>query len=187
MKKKYVYIISLSFLLIIGTFAIILFSTRIINKRIARNNYQSLNNNEIIIQSNAKEEKISPGALMIFKIYYKKCGHTITQQENVKKDLVNLNEEEFKKIYRDWNIQEFSNKKIVLSKEIDDECNEHFLVKSNDGLINIYKIESDGNISIIEKTEIEIKYLSDNDQKDLEEGVTLVGKQQLNGYIENFE
>ena len=187
MKKKYVFIISLAILLMVGTFTIILFSTNIFTKKIGKKDNFNNISNEQVLQSNAKEEKISPGAMLVFTKYYKKCNHKIIEKQMVDKDLINLSEEEFKKLYKDWKIEKFTNKEIELYKEFDGECEEHYLVKSEDGNINIYKIKENGELFLIEKTEIETKYLSDEDIKNLEDGVTLWGNQELNAYIEDFE
>ena len=42
-------------------------------------------------------------------------------------------------------------------------------------------------MEVVEKTEIAVKYLSLEDINELENGVVLYGKENLNSYIENFE
>ena len=53
--------------------------------------------------------------------------------------------------------------------------------------MSIYKINSDDSQNLLEKTDIAVKYLSPDDISELEAGVTLYGKEDLNAFIENFE
>ena len=143
--------------------------------------------NKETIETNVSEEKISPNASIIFEKYYKGCSHTIRVRENVTEKMVNMNEDEFKKLYSDWKIIKFDSNEIELYKEFAGECNEHYLVKENNGFVSIYKINGNGDIKLLKNTEISTSYLSEADVKNLQEGVKLVGKEELNAYLENFE
>ena len=63
-----------------------------------------------------------------------------------------------------------------MQKDFNGSCNEHFLVKSNDGYVCIYNIKDDNSIELKEKTDIAVKYLSLVDMNELENGVTLLVK-----------
>lgn len=143
--------------------------------------------NEIISTNTTETTKISPNAIIIFNKYYKSCKHTIIERESITEDMVNLNQTEFKKLYSDWEIEKFSSTEITLYKEYDGECGEHYLVKENNGYISIYKVLSNNDLQLIEDTQISTNCLPDMDVKGLKEGVSLVGKDELNAYIENFE
>lgn len=152
--------------------------------------YAKVNENvtNTIIETNSKNgEKISPNAIIIFNKYYKKCRHLIKTRENVSEEMVNINEEEFQKLYSDWEIKQFNNDEIILYKEFEGECGEHYVLKENNGFISIYRIESNGDLVLIEKTEIATQYLPQVDLDKLKEGITLTGKEELNSYIEDFE
>lgn len=152
--------------------------------------YAKVNENiaKTIIETNSKNgEKISPNAIIIFNKYYKKCGHLIKTRENVSEEMVNINEEEFQELYSDWEIKQFNKDEIILYKEFEGECGEHYLLKENNGFISIYRIESNGDIVLIEETEISTQYLPQVDLDKLKEGITLTGKEELNSYIEDFE
>ena len=104
-----------------------------------------------------------------------------------KKDLVNLTKDELANVYSDWQINRFTSSEIELYKEFDGSCGEHYLVKSTNGYITIYLLKSDDSTELKETTDIAVKYLSLEDMNELENGVTLYGKDSLNAYIENFE
>ena len=88
-----------------------------------------------IIQTSVNDIKVSPNASIILKKHYKNCGHTTKDYAAVPEELVNKTEEEVKNIYSDWRLQGFSPNEIVLYKEVDGICNEHYLVKEIDGVI----------------------------------------------------
>ena len=65
--------------------------------------------------------------------------------------------------------------------------NTHFLVKDVDGYITIYYIDDSGEEILYNETEISTEYLSVTDLDDLEIGIEVVGYEELNKLIENFE
>ena len=151
-------------------------------------NIQKIQNSETIQTTSSEETKISPNAIITFFKHYNGCGHTVKVTENVQYNEVNMSKADFSASYRDWTINKFTSSEIELSKNFDGNCGEHFFVKSSDsGYINIYNINDDGSLDLIEETAISIKYLSDTDIDELETGVALYGKNSLNSYIENFE
>ena len=90
--------------------------------------------------------------------------------------------------YPNWEIKEFSKERVVLYKEEQGFCNEHYLVKDVDGLVTIYNMDNNDKANnLVEITEIETKYLTENDQENLKEGIKVYTKQKLNKLIEDFE
>ncbi|MBR0350719.1 MAG: BofC C-terminal domain-containing protein [Clostridia bacterium] len=64
---------------------------------------------------------------------------------------------------------------------------EQFILKEVEGKIVIYTIEKNGEEKLFEKTEISTEYLPKKDRLELEQGIKLQGKEELNQFIENFE
>lgn len=142
---------------------------------------------EEMLQASTKQEKISPNCFITFKVKYKKCGHITSNCEKVKHNLVNKTKEELQKEYSDWNVEEYSDNNIVLSKNDEGYCGEHYLVQDKDGRVAIYRILEDGTKQNFEETEISTEYLSDSDKIQIKEGIRVNGKQNLNQLIEDFE
>lgn len=200
-KYKYAIWITIISAIIIGVMTFIIYNlnktapskeSKEQNIQVNQMNMQYLNTNqqeknETIKTSSIEETKISPNAIIIFNKYYKECQHTITKREDITNDMVNLTKSEFQKLYSDWKITSFENNKIELYKEFDGECGEHYLVKENNGYISIYKTDLSGNITLIKNTEISTNCLPDVDIEKLKSGVSLIGKEELNSYLENFE
>ena len=141
--------------------------------------------NEVKVSS--AETRVSPNAELIIKTYYKGCGHTSEETRNVPNDMVNRNQEEVENIYPDYKLESFSNNKIVLNKEEDGQCNEHYILRDENSNIMIYKIFSDGTEELYQNTGISTEYLPETDRISLRDGIKVFGKENLNSMIEDFE
>ncbi len=139
------------------------------------------------IATNSQEEKISPNCLLILKKYYDECNHTINEYVDVPQDLVNGTEEDLKKEYPYWQIEKYSNNEIILYKEFNSNCGQHFVLREDEGKITVYKINENNEEEIYEKTEISVEYLSETDKSKISEGIKVNGIEELNQLLEDFE
>lgn len=152
------------------------------------NNSNSINSdNQNVIETNVKEVRISPNAFITFKETYEVCGHTKVDFVEVPEDFVNLSEEELKDKYSDWNIEKFTDTDIILSKDFEGSCDEHFIVKDVNGVVTVFKIKEDGTEEEYQTTDIATEYLTDTDKIEMENGIRVNGKQNLNQLIEDYE
>lgn len=149
------------------------------------NNVSSDNQN--VVETNVKEVRISPNAFITFKETYEGCGHTKVDFVEVPEDFVNLSEEELKDKYSDWNIEKFTDTDIILSKDFEGSCDEHFIVKDVNGVVTVFKIKEDGTEEEYQTTDIATEYLTDTDKLEMEKGIRVNGKQNLNQLIEDYE
>ena len=91
------------------------------------------------------------------------------------------------RFYSDWKIEGYSPNEIVIYKEYDGICGDHYIVKEHNGVIGIYKLDSVGNEIFVEDTELQIQYLPEIDIIKLKEGITALGQAELNSVLEDFE
>ena len=133
------------------------------------------------------EEKLSANAILILKKYYDKCEHTINEYVELPQELVNMTEKEVQAEYPDWEVIGFEKGKLTLYKELEDVCGEHFKLKIEDGKVVIYIVNSNGTESIYEKTNISSEYLTETDLLNMQDGLEIYGKEELNQIIEDFE
>lgn len=140
-----------------------------------------------IIETNSDDEKISPNCILTIQKYYKKCNHIVKKYEDISEELVNRGIKEIKDKYPEYDIIKYSSNDIVLYRELEDECGEHFLIKESDGKICIYKIDLNGNECLYEKTEIGTEYLTETDKIEIEKGIYVYSLEELNQLIENYE
>ena len=90
-------------------------------------------------------------------------------------------------MYPDFTIEEFSETNIVLQKQEEGRCDEHFVVKEENSNIMIYKENQEGIEELYQNTGISTEYLPETDKINLRDGVKVFGIENLNAFIENFE
>lgn len=139
------------------------------------------------IETDSQEEKISPNCLLILKKYYEECNHTINEYVDVSYDLVNGTKDDLQKAYPYWQIEKFSSNQIILYKEFNSNCGQHFVLKEDEGKITVYKINENNEEEVYEKTEISVEYLSETDKNKINEGIRVNGIEELNQLLEDFE
>ena len=149
--------------------------------------YENNENDIDEIKVSETETKVSPNAELVIKKYYKECGHTTEEKRNVANDMVNKTQEEIEKLYPDYKVESFFNNKIVLIKEEEGQCDEHYIVRDENSNIMIYKILSDGKEEIYQNTGISTEYLPETDKISLRDGIKVFGRENLNSIIEDFE
>lgn len=144
--------------------------------------------NEIqIIETASTQIKTSPNCLFVFETYYKDCKHTITEKIDIPKECVNQTEEELQEKYKDFKIKEFTSTEVTFYEEKEGICNEHYIIKDNNGYVAIYTVDSFGKETLKETTEIVTSYLPETDRAKLKEGIQAIGKEELNARIEDYE
>lgn len=134
-----------------------------------------------------EQEKVSANAILVLKKYYAKCEHTINEYVELPKEIVNMTEEEVKKQYPEWEVIGFSSDKVTLYKEFDDVCGEHFKLKVEDGKVVVYMVNKEGTESLYQRTNISSEYLTETDLINMQDGLEIYGKEELNKIIEDFE
>lgn len=153
-------------------------------KNIKKENKQEQNE---LVATSVSNMKISPNASVTEKRYYKKCDHLIREVKDIPIGLVNKGEEEVKSYYSDWKVEKCSNNEVVVYKEYEGICDEHYVVKDNNGVLGIY-IENDENIQEWqEDTSIETGYLPEKDIEEFKVGVKVEGKTNLYNFLEDYE
>ena len=143
--------------------------------------------NDITINTDSEEEKVSPNATLILKKHYKECDHTIKEYAEIPEEFVNLTKSEIEKEYPEWEVEKFTPLDIILIKEEEGFCNEHFILKEEQGVIIVYKIDKQGEESLYDTTGISVEYLTESDKLELKNGIKVYGKEELNSMLENYE
>ena len=163
--------------------------TALVENSIIKSN--NINTNSIIentvVQTSAREIKILPSTNLALKKIYKDCNHVSFEFVDLPNELINKNKEEVEELYGDWNVEQFVENKVVLSKEVEGICEEHFLLTLGEKFIEIYKFTDENNKVLYSTTDISKEYLTEQDILKLENGVRVYGKDKLNSAIEDFE
>ena len=149
------------------------------------------NENDIIenetLEAAAQEEKTTPNTVLVLKKYYTKCEHTITNKATIPEEMVNLTKEEIESKYKEWNLEKFSKDEIVLRKDFEEFCNEHYYLKEENGYVNIYSVDEEGKFTLKEENVLSCEYLTETDRIELKNGIQINTKEELNKILEDFE
>lgn len=120
----------------------------------------------------------------------------IGENKNVKNENIsnNIKNEEVQNIVNisSNDINENKLKEQNISNEIStqnnvSDNNTHYLIKSENGYINIYYLDEENREYLYKKTTISVNYLSEQDIDDLSIGIEVIGIENLNETLENFE
>lgn len=139
------------------------------------------------VEATSSEEKISPNCKLILKRYYKECEHLINEYIDVPESLVNKTRKEFEEQYKNWEIDKFTSTEIIIYREFESNCGQHYVLRNNEGKISIYKIDDNNEEKLLENTEISVEYLTEKDKVEIQNGIRVNGKEELNKRLEDFE
>lgn len=141
-----------------------------------------------VIQTISSEIKTTPNTEIVYETLYSDCNHVETVTQEIEDDDVNKDEEYFNNKYGDeWDIVSFSENKVELYKEKNEICNKHYVLKEKDGYIAVYNLDASGNQNLKEITDVYVSYLPDEDKALLEKGINVIGDNELEKTIADFE
>ena len=141
---------------------------------------------ETVVSTSQEDDKVTPNTILVLERFYERCGYTVIQETVMPYDVVNMTKEQMEEKYADWTIREFNLKEVVMYKVIDDRCDEHYVLKEDDGYIDIYNENEDGTLEIAELTDISTEYLAEPDIEKLNEGIKVHGKVELEKILEDY-
>ena len=90
------------------------------------------------------------------------------------------------KRYSGWKVKNFSSDGFTLFRIIEANCDDHYVIKEADGYLAVYADITDDISNLVEKTDILVDTLREEDKVDLEEGIRIYGKGELSSLIEDF-
>ena len=148
---------------------------------------KEIGNKDDEVEVNSTTEKVSPNAFLIIKKEYNECGHTTEDDVEIPSEMVNKTQEEIEQMYKDFKVESFSPNEVVLYKNVNGKCGEHYTVKDENGKVVVYNTKEKGEEVLYEETSISTEYLTENDVENIKKGIEIYGKQNLNSFIEDFE
>ena len=159
------------------------------NLKLQQNSENKINiDNTNTLETINQEIKILPSTKLGIRKKFKTWSHTSFEFVELPEELINKTEDEIKQLYPDWNIDEFHENKVILSKEFDGICDEHFFMTLGNEYIEIYRLLDEKNTKVLyQSTDINTKYLTKEDIEKLKKGIYIYGKDILNSAIEDFE
>lgn len=84
-------------------------------------------------------------------------------------------------------IMEFSSEKVVMLKELPTWPPNYYVVKEDEGVINTYYTDSQGNPNFLKTSELELEQIPAEDQADLRKGLAFKTLQQIDLMLEEYD
>lgn len=117
---------------------------------------------------------INEATQILKKMTYTKNGALFSKEVNEKatSDILGMDKATAEKYFklRGYNLLEFTDKKVTISKDIDSWPPGCFVVKANNDIISVYEVDESGNLKLKENTELKLESLPEEDRKELEIG-----------------
>ena len=154
---------------------------------VKENDLKNSTNSNFVETSSKEKTTVSPSAKIEMTQYYEECGHVVKDEYKVPSSIVNMSEEKVKEYYNGWDVQFFSSDSIKLYKIKEGICNEHYVIRDVDGYVNVFVLNKSGEEILFRATDIMCKYLSENDKESLKNGISVVGKSNMETTLEDFE
>jgi len=160
----------------------------LINPAPRKNVYEEVNADSSIDQqiNMLGIDHIIPITQLIFKTYYKSCGHTKEKAVQSSSDEVNMNEQQLKEKYSGWIVSGFSPPIVEFSRTIEAYCPNHYIIGVDNGFIAIFVYNEDGQKIMQEKTDISVNTLTPGDQQALKGGIVVDTEEQMEQTLEGF-
>lgn len=131
---------------------------------------------------------------IFYRIVNRKAEEIISLNETTQ-NLVEISEksEQNEDAVTDECLDEWDDYNEYMSERIEQASNNvseketHYLLKDVYGYIEIYYIDENNNEYLYKKTDISTDYLTEEDRDDLQVGIEVVGIEELNKMLEDFE
>lgn len=132
--------------------------------------------------------KISEETRLIFQKYYLGCGHSQIEERNALGSELGLSLDEIMVKFDQWEISQYTDKELVLKREIDDFCPEHFILRDRAGMLILYMPPREGKDNrTIEETQIFTNTLPPDIQNEVQRGLVLDSLEDVEHFLENLE
>ncbi len=100
--------------------------------------------------------------------------------------LIGMNEHDFKNVFSDWNVKDFSREKIVMQKNIAAKRQQYYIIGIKNGYVAVF-FHDGRKKSLKELTNTPIESLSSEDKNRLEKGIKISDEDKLITIMQDYE
>ncbi len=186
-------------ILVIAVFFVLLFGGMYIGYKTSSKGNKNLNENtEPVVNNKDNENEVNVyepvstkkyDVKIIYQDYYTLCGETITSEEtkyditldDLKTKVIDVAKE------KGYEVIEQSNDEVTLRKTQNRNCPNHFEVKYENGSIVIYELVDESVKTEYKKLDITADHIRAELLEELNEGIRVNSKEELNLLIEDLE
>lgn len=155
--------------------------------------FQKSNKIENINQGVNQEEKtenvvsdygLNSSAVFNYEIYNEELGTTEVIKGNCPFELIGKNLSDVKDYYSDWQVENFTDDKVVLRKNVGGVNDNRYILGEYNGCVAVFYENSEEGIYMT--TDIPLTALESNTRNRLKEGIYVEGKERLNRLLEDY-
>lgn len=153
----------------------------IINQLPIQNEFEEVNS---VVKSSSNA--IGKYTKMVYEYVYLQDGITEIIEDVPPYFLLNLTKEDLEKNFSDWQVTSFSDTEVVMQKTIDGESMQHYEIKEYEGFVAVFYNNVEEGEILKDITDIPLESLSSYERSRVENGIEIVGKDELIGFLENY-
>ncbi|MGI5850829.1 MAG: hypothetical protein GX340_01180 [Clostridiales bacterium] len=133
-------------------------------------------------------EVITRDTKLVFEKVYIGCGHKRVEERRARENEIGLSIQSIALRFPEWSIADYTTERIVFTKEVNDFCPGHFLLKDRDGVVVIYMPSEEGDeYKGVEETQISTDSLPPDLQSEIRKGLILDTLEDVEHFMENLE
>lgn len=129
--------------------------------------------------SRINQVRLTPQAGFIFKTYYTKCGHEKIEKKLSNDKFSGYTKKQLANEMKNWEIESFTPKEVVLKRQVENVCDKHYFIGIKDGYVALFQGRPALPSKIIEKTDIIVDVLKEEDRAILEKGLVINNKREF--------
>lgn len=147
---------------------------------------ESVQEEETAVKAANTEQKITPSTKMVYEYYYPEDDVTEVYEDVPPYFLIDYTFDDIKRCYSNWTIVSFSDREVIMKKNVDGPSSQRYIIGEKDGYIAVYyDIENEGYM-LKEITTMPVSALSDEDRRCIESGIRITGKEKLVRALEDY-
>ncbi|MFI3173747.1 MAG: hypothetical protein R3Y53_00925 [Bacillota bacterium] len=133
-----------------------------------------------------KELTLQPHSEIVYEYLYTKDNITKAVEQVVEPFVVGMSQEELEDVFLDWQVVSFSEEEVVLRKSIQGKSDEVYVIGQIDGYIATFYEDENKVMRLMEVTQIPLSILPEYEQRQLREGIFILGEENLLKLMADF-
>ena len=147
---------------------------------------KTVRDEEKYVKAANTEQKITQSTKMVYEYYYPEDDFTEIYEDAPPYFLIGYSLDDIKRCYANWTVVSFSDREVIMKKNVDGPSSQRYVIGEQDGYIAVYyDVENEGKM-LKEITSTPITALSDSDRRDVESGIRIIGKERLVRALEDY-
>ncbi len=139
-------------------------------------------------QAISQSEVITEETIFVFERYYRLCQHSKINERHANFEEIGLSLDEVKQLHHEWLVKDFSPSRVLLIKELDGYCPDHYLIKEKDGYIAVFQtIENGEGVLLLCQTQMNVDFLENGIKDRVREGILVDTLEDVEYLIESWD